>query len=368
MTVSTALPGRPEEVHALATWLRTSLARRLDDAGGALRSTAGIAESGWEGDAGAAFRGRAARAGRHTTDLATTVSGAARAVEEWATALSAAQAELGRVRTAAAAAGLTVEGDDVVAPAAVAPAGAADAARWDRLQQAYSRAAESVDTVGRRLREFDRSVLQNMVNDVRSKPLLVAGDFVGAGAAGAVEYRTTRLAEEAGRLRDRAGRAAERLRTAPPGTRRAVLDRDLRYHDEFRASARELDGRAARLASTGDRWLGRAGGALAVAGVAWDIAHGKPADQAIVSGAAGFGASVAAGAVIGTLVPVPVLGTVLGALGGAAVGLFTSGMVDSLYEHGLPDVDRAAADGWAAVTGTAGTIGELTTEAWDALF
>ncbi len=110
------------------------------------------------------------------------------------------------------------------------------------------------------------------------------------------------------------------------------------------------------------------GGALAVAGVAYDIYNGKPVEQAVVSGAVGFGASVAAGAAIGTLIPVPVVGTAAGAVSGAVVGLFASGMVDSLYQNGTDSIGQAFDDGVKAVGDTGKTIGNLAEDAWHAIF
>jgi hypothetical protein len=77
---------------------------------------------------------------------------------------------------------------------------------------------------------------------------------------------------------------------------------------------------------------------------------------------------VAAGAAIGTLVPVPVLGTAIGALVGAGVGLFASGAVDSLYENGPTHIGDALADGAEAVGDAGAAIGDLATEAWHAIF
>jgi len=42
--------------------------------------------------------------------------------------------------------------------------------------------------------------------------------------------------------------------------------------------------------------------------------------------------------VIGSVIPVPVMGTAVGALGGAVVGIFASGAVDSLYKNGIGHV------------------------------
>ena len=78
--------------------------------------------------------------------------------------------------------------------------------------------------------------------------------------------------------------------------------------------------------------------------------------MAAAAGAGGFAASVAAGAVIGSFIPVPGVGTAVGALGGAVVGTFTSGAIDSLFENGL-DVGDALGRGKEAVTDTAKAIG-----------
>jgi hypothetical protein len=82
----------------------------------------------------------------------------------------------------------------------------------------------------------------------------------------------------------------------------------------------------------------------------------------------GFGASVAAGALIGTAIPVPVLGTAVGAVGGAVVGLFASGAVDSLYQNGVGAVGDAIADGAGAVADAGKAVGGLIEDAWNAIF
>jgi hypothetical protein len=99
----------------------------------------------------------------------------------------------------------------------------------------------------------------------------------------------------------------------------------------------------------------KVGGAMALAGIGYDIATGKDPVQAVASGGGGFLASIAAGAatgaVVGTFVPVPGVGTAVGAVVGAGVGIFTSGAIDSLFENG-PDVGAAASRGGEAVLDT----------------
>jgi hypothetical protein len=377
VTVSTAAPGRPQDVYAVAGWLRSSLGSGLDATAGDLRSVTGAR---WEGAAGDAFRARTTTSAEATAALAGSTAAAARVVDEYAAALDRAHAELRHIRATAAEAGLTVAGDDVLhpgppppEPAPLAPAATAEDAdarsvavqareSWARLEAAYRTAAESVAAVDRELNRFIGSSLANAAKDVREKPLLLASDFAVNGAGAAVEARAAALARRATELR---GFAQDLIDRAPPGGPSGVRQT---WAEHQRALARGLDVRAERLTTQAGRWLGRAGGALAVAGVVYDIAHGKPVAQAVVSGAAGFAASIGAGAAIGTLVPVPVVGTVLGAVGGAAVGLFTSGAVDSLFENGAPDVGRALADGAAAVGEAGAAVGDLATEVWDALF
>jgi uncharacterized membrane protein len=112
----------------------------------------------------------------------------------------------------------------------------------------------------------------------------------------------------------------------------------------------------------------RAGAGLAVAGVVYDIHNGKPVEQAVVSGTAGFASSVAAGALIGSWIPLPVAGTVLGAAGGAVVGLFVSGVVDSMYQNGVLSVRQAFSGGMEALGDTSRAIGDLGKDAWNAIF
>ena len=68
----------------------------------------------------------------------------------------------------------------------------------------------------------------------------------------------------------------------------------------------------------------KVGGAMALAGIGYDIATGKDPVQAVASGGGGFLASVAAGAatgaLVGTFVPVPGVGTAVGRSSGPGSG------------------------------------------------
>jgi hypothetical protein len=169
-------------------------------------------------------------------------------------------------------------------------------------------------------------------------------------------------------MADESAKFLQMAKTAPAGTSASMIYKDF---DASRAAAYSADD-AAKAAAETESKAGRiglkVGGALAVAGVAYDIANGKPVGQAVVSGAVGFGASVAAGALVGSAIPVPVVGTAVGALVGAGVGLFASGAVDSLYQNGIGAVGGAIEDGTKAVADTGKAIGGAVADAWDAIF
>lgn len=128
---------------------------------------------------------------------------------------------------------------------------------------------------------------------------------------------------------------------------------------EYQASA--MAGTAALRRSQAVKELARAR-AVNPAHVARDAWYGRlDAAQELRDDATGFLASMAAGAgtgaVIGSFVPVPGVGTVAGAVVGAAVGVFTSGVIDSLFEEG-PDVGAALDRGTEALADTGQAIAD----------
>lgn len=197
---------------------------------------------------------------------------------------------------------------------------------------------------------------------------------IAGGAAAATGYAST-LSQYAKytetHLDDLLQRARNPVSLSPAGLAQNAAEWDL-----VQQGSREMDD-AARAAT---RWEGRAsngpsglafkaGGALAVAGIVYDVVENdKPVVQATTVGLAGFGASVAAGAAIGTLIPVPVVGTALGVIGGAVVGVFVSGAVDSVFEGTGDSVASAFDAGRAAVEDTGRGVLDLGESAWDALF
>ena len=126
--------------------------------------------------------------------------------------------------------------------------------------------------------------------------------------------------------------------------------------------------------------LNRLGYVAAINGTYDDYVNGgESLPQAVTSNVGGLVAGMVAGAyiggAIGTAIPVPILGTDVGAIAGglvgAGVGIFTSGMIDSLWENGvdsLEDVGGAIVDGGKEVVDTVKDVGGLAKDGWNAVF
>ncbi|MFI7589862.1 hypothetical protein ACIB24_22555 [Spongisporangium articulatum] len=372
MPIDTGLPGDAGALRSLAGWLTGSLRGEIDRAAADYRTVVSDASTGWRGAAGEAFAGRVVAGETASGRLADGAGGAADAVTSYADGLAAAQRNLALIRDYAAAAGLPVAGDVIGEPTPLgAGASPAASATLQTRVQTYNQALADTDRVNLEVKVL-QDALRNALADLRKKWFFTAADLIG-GTAGDLltEAHVSNLKTAAGELDDYAKtlRARAYGQSAEPGR---VLDRGQFYDDLDRsaAAARDADG-LAKSAEGAEKVGGRLmlgfGGALAVADAAYDIHNGKPVAQAVVSSGASFGASVAAGAVIGSFIPVPVVGTAVGALGGAAVGVFTSGMVDSLFEnHG--DVADAIGDGVSEVGDAGKAIGHLAEDAWDTIF
>lgn len=116
---------------------------------------------------------------------------------------------------------------------------------------------------------------QSAIISVTQKWFIVVGDLTSGAAGTLAAKHTSILRQQSQHLTDEAGRLMERARTAPAGTTAVSICDDL---DRGRAAAYQADD-VAKAASDVDRksakWGLRAGGALAVAGVAYELANGQ---------------------------------------------------------------------------------------------
>ncbi|WP_410604956.1 hypothetical protein [Amycolatopsis sp. lyj-90] len=387
MGIDTKIEGNPESVRGAGHWLRDSLAKSVSEAATQIYNARNSADAGWGGEGGQAFRAKMTTGAEKTDQLSAAAKAAAQNFDTYAADLHRAQEDMRKVRERAAGAGLTVNGEVIVDPGkgpsapGAAPTGEAatpeavkshnDAVTASNAHAAKVTAYNTAKTesdAARHIAKLAGDTLKNVWQDVTQKWFLVVGDLTSGAAGTLAAKHSSILGKQAKFLSEESAKFLERARTAPAGTPASQIYRDV---DLGRTAAAQADDVAAAAKSTdanAAKWGLRAGGALAVAGVVYDIANGKPAAQAIVSGGVGFGASVAAGAAIGTLIPVPVVGTAVGAIGGAVVGVFASGMVDSLWTNGIGDVGGAIEDGAEAVGNAGKAIGGLAKDAWDAIF
>lgn len=384
-SLDTELPGDPGSVTALGAWLSDTLAPEVDSAGTTLTQARTTAIGDWTGTAGQEFAATMRAATTRTDELQSHVRGAGAAVTVFGEELRALQQEMAGIRSDAAAAGLTVRGFRIQSPG-TGPAlpgpmpedalgtplegrHAAAVAAYEehqRLIRAWNTAVEQVEDVWRRYVAAGEPLQDRYRGLSGAQWTLTAADIAGGMAGGVMAYQATALRGSGQYYRGLAARHLEWARNADPavsGRARWYADYDeaLRkgqYADDLLRNADDLDG-----ASRGIPL--KLGGALAIAGIGYEIYNGKDPVQATVSGGLGFGASVAAGAAIGTMIPVPVVGTAVGALVGAGVGIFTSGMVDNLFEGG--SVGDALGAGWDAVEDTGAAIGDGLEAAGDAI-
>lgn len=387
MPIDTKIEGNPESVRGVAHWLRGSLGTCVADAASMIYNARNAADAGWQGDAGEAFRVKMTDGAKKTDNLATAASDCAQQFDDYAVELQRALADMGRVRETAAAAGLVVRGDIIEDPGppppspGPAPSGSAAtpeavaahndaataAASHANLVEAYNSANHGANAA-RIVARLAADTLKNVWSDVTSKWFVVIGDLANGAAGTLAAKHSSILTKQSKFLSDDAAKFLERAKTAPAGSPASQIYKDF---DASRAAAYSADDAAkaaAKTEATAGRIALKVGGAFAVAGVVYDIMNGKPVEQAVVSGGVGFGASVAAGALIGSAIPVPVLGTAAGALGGAVVGVFASGMVDSLYQNGIGAVGDAIEEGAKAVGDAGAAVGDLAEDAWDAVF
>lgn len=362
MSIDTRIDGDPASIRAAAGWLRDTLASQLAISVTDLDKVRGLAEAGWDGEAGEAFATKTRDTANKTNGFVGEVQRYANELDLLAGQVQQAQADMSTIRTDAGNAGLTVREQIIEAPGDDDP---------DKIA-AYNTAAQAADQVRER-EGFWALTWKNMQNDVKDKWFLVVGDMINGAAGALVVKHSSVLLQSAATTSSDALKAMIEAKNAPAGTPREVIYRDMDWSRQQMLKAGDLLENADNAKTKAAKVGFRVGSALAVAGIAYDIYNGKPAEQAIVSGMAGFGASVAAGAAVGaavgTIVPGPgnLVGAAAGTVVGAAAGIFTSGAVDSLYQDGL-SVGGAISSGVEALESTGDAIGGGISKAWNALF
>lgn len=382
MTLDTEVPGSPGSIESAAHWLSGTLAPSVSKASDALHSARGDAQSDWDGEAGSAFAATMRSASAKADDLHGSAREVARSLDTYAGSLRGAQDRMADIRDAASGAGLTVHGSVIENPGpgptrpgpmtvtTDTPPSAIDAhdasvAAYDAHQdkiRAWNKAVTDAEAVRADLRTAADGLSEKYRGLSGPQWVLTAGDIAGGLAGARLEFNASALKKTSATFKAQAVRDLDRALKADPGAvGRTRWYQDLDHARTLSTSADDL-ARTATTVERSSRTLPlKAGGALAAAGILWDIHSGKDPTQAVASGAGGFlasvGAGAATGAIVGSFVPIPGVGTAAGAIIGAGVGIFTSGAIDSLFENG-PDVGEAAEAGWDAVQDTGGAIAD----------
>lgn len=376
MAIDTEITGSPASIEGAAAWVRGTLGTAVSTSADRMASARTAAASDWDGEAGRAFVGRLGSAVGKVDGLQRSTSSVAAGLEAYAGRLASLQHRMAAIRSTARSAGLAVAAYVIEdpgpgpanpgpAPAGmISPAAAAayDAAvtEWNAHQdkvRAYTKAAADADDVRSELAAATTGLADEYRGLEGPEWLLNAADVAGGIAGGAMQFNSSALRGTSSYFSGLSRDYVDRIRASPG----AFSNADLDYWDKVARNADDLAGRADDLKGTSKTFPLKAGGALAVAGIGLDIASGEDPVQAVASGGGGLLASVAAGAgagaVVGSFVPIPGVGTAAGAIVGAGVGIFTSGAIDSLFENG-PDVGEAVDAGWDAVTDTGGAIAD----------
>jgi len=388
MSIDTRLDGDPGSIRASADWLGKQLSAAVDQTVTDLFAVRDQAETGWRGDAGPAFHGKMDTSGRSVDNLRADVDRVAGAFNSYADDLTTAQAGMDRARGIAIDGGLELQGTTILDPGAgpTVPAAPPTTATAEQVQgynaqvtayhthqtklTAYAQ-AQGQATWAREIGDFAKDTLNNVIGDLKAKPVIVAAGFANEGVIGALAAKHVGILKgQAQAFREESETAKARYLKASGGSPEAKALNLESYNKYLEADKWERT--AARAGSKIEARLPIIGLAVTAVDIGYDIHTGKPAGKAIISGLGGALAAAGAGAMIGTAIPVPVLGTVAGAVGGLVFGMATSGALDAAYD-GLPQGTRDAIEGGFTAVGhgledAGDAVGDTAKKVWNSIF
>lgn len=377
MVVDTRIEGDPDGIRASSQWLKGTLAAGVDRTVTDLHAARDDAASGWPGGAGPAFQARMDSGSRKADSLRADIELAANSLTVYADDLEDAQKGMARTRQMAADAGLVVVDDQIQPPGEGPTLQLASAEATQAASHAHQAKVDAYNLAQRQAEGYwsannaARIIARNMWDDLYGKAFLQAGDLVNGAVVGGLvaKHRSILKAQSAALLEDSRKLTEHYLKT-PGGTPQSRYLIDSAYQKYL-----DSDDLARKAPKAGARVAGKIpiiGLGITAAGIGYDIQQGKPAGKAIISGVGGAGAAMLAGAAIGTMFPVPVVGTVAGAVGGLIFGVATSGALDYAYD-GLPQGVKDSIEGGFSAAGDAigdagSAVGDGAKKAWDAVF
>lgn len=373
MTIETEIQGSPGSIRAAAGWLSDTLRPAVARGSESLVAARRSAGSDWRGETGEAFGGAMSRAVTQTDRVEDGVVRVRDAFEDYADALQRCQSRMSAIRDDARGAGLTVAGFTIQSPGngPAQPGPLPDAASQGQVD-AYSADVAAYNDHQERVRRYHELVTRadEAWNDIESawervsaedRALdgaswsFVLSDIAGGLTGATLQLHGSILSKDADYFSRLAQEGLDRLRSSSRVPSAAQFYDDLDHYSRLAASSADDAARAGRFLTAGKALPLAAGGLLTGVGIWYDMEHGgESAEQAVTSNVGGFAASVATGAVVGTMIGGPV-GTVAGVIVGAGVGVFTSGMIDGLWESG-GDVTEALGAGVDTLIDTGGAL------------
>ncbi|MCA2216257.1 hypothetical protein [Jidongwangia harbinensis] len=387
MPIDTQLEGDPASIRASASWLTASLASAVGESVTDLFKVRDEAESGWRGDAGPAFSSKLDAGAREADRLRADAERAGRSLNSYADDLTTAQVGMQRARAIALEGGLALAGSTILDPGAgpTLPAALSAAATPEQAQvyhgqvtayhehqakvTAYAQ-AEAQAKWARSIGDFAKDTLQNALDDLRKKPVIIAAGFVNEGVIGGLAARhVSQLKKQSDLLKAASEDAVNNYLKSRGGSPEAKALNLASWQKYLEAD--EFERRALRAGSKIEARIPVIGLAVTAVDIGYDIHTGKPVGKAVVSGVGGAMASMAAGAAVGTMIGGPV-GTVVGAGAGIVIGMATSGALDAAYDR-LPDgTQQAIDDGFKAigegVSDAGEAVGDTAKKVWNSIF
>lgn len=377
MSIDTEITGSPASIRAAGEWIAGTLRPAVNAGADAFADARTEAGGDWRGETGAAFEAAMGRAVRESQRLRQATDGVHAAFLDYAGSLERCQDRMEQIRADARAAGLTVSGHVIQSPGDGPPhPGPPPTEASQGHVDSYNRVVTSYDAHQDLVRAYNDLVTRadEVWSDIQRAWERVSAENremdgpgwafqlsdVAGGLGGALtQAHVSALRGNAQYFADLSAEHLDRLRNSSRVPHAAQFYDDLDHWRSTAAGSADDLSRAARLANIGRFAPVALGGALAVGGIFYDM-HGpnqESAGQAVTSNLGGFAASVGTGALVGTAIGGPV-GTVVGTVVGAGVGIFTSGMIDELWESG-GDVDDALMAGVDSVVDAGEAIGDV---------
>lgn len=321
MPIDTFIDGDPVDITRVGDWVRRSLAHALAAAGDDAANSRLIADDGWDGETSDRYLGEASHLVHNIDTFHAAILDVADRFDGISAALSSALADMAEIRECASAAELSVVCNSIADP---------DPHSDDATRRAYEDAAAAAQDVHARWAREVAAVTSRWTNTAWAAAFTATTglDYLTADLG----VRVKKLATTADLLTRHSMRSMQAVLDLAPGS---PYDEVRRLFGRAQDIADELATTTARHTELAHvpRTMGIAVGALGlVTGVGIDYyGGGESLEQAVVSNSAGLAASITAGALIGSAIPV--VGTVAGAVAGTAVGIIAGGAVDHLYEH-----------------------------------